>query len=537
MNRNQTLAAPAGPAAHSAARAELSAGIHHGLLLLLLVGSSLLLAATPLAGQAPEPLAGFDAYVGRAVADWETPGLAVSVVKDGAIVFASGYGVGRIGAEAGAAAVDEHTLFAIGSTTKAMTAALVGMLVDAGELDWDDPVIDHLPDFRLHDPVATREVRVRDLLTHNAGLPNADFLWYEQDTATEEIVRRLRFVEPAYSLRSQFIYQNILYAAAGELIEAVSGESWAEQVRTRIFEPLGMSRSAPTRGEATGHPNVAEPHDLVEGRLATIENASVDTVAAAGSVWSSVHDMVLWLRFLLADGVTPDGERLLSEQTVATLFRPHAMVGPEDFYPTARLTRPHWTTYGLGWFQADYRGRRVDFHTGSIDGMVALCGLIRDQGLGVVVLANRDHAELRHALMYRVFDLFDPHRDARDWSAELRELYGGLAEEAEQARRTARARRVEGTRPSLPLERFTGSYRDRLYGDVEVTVDGGQLSVRYGRRVGRAEHWHYDTFVVRWDARWRGESTLTFDLDPGGDVALLSLDGLRLARELRARER
>ncbi|HVS12601.1 MAG TPA: serine hydrolase [Thermoanaerobaculia bacterium] len=484
------------------------------------------LLATPLAAQ-PAALDDFDAYVQRAVDDWEAPGLAVSVVHRGEIVFERGYGVLELG---GSTAADEHSLFAIGSTTKALTAALIGMLVDEGRLGWDDPVIDHLPDFRLKDPVTTREVRVRDLLTHNAGLPNADYLWYEQDHTTEEIVRRLRYVEPAYSLRSAFVYQNVMYAAAGELLEAVTGSAWSELVRARIFTPLGMTRSAATLAETRDRAGVARPHDLVDGRLAVIENASVDTVAPAGSIWSSVHDMAQWMRLLLAGGVTPDGRRLLAEQTLAELFTPQTMVGPEDFYPTARLTRPHWTTYGLGWFQTDYEGRRVDFHTGSIDGMVAICGLIRDESLGVYVLANRDHAELRHALMYRVFDLFDD-QPPRDWSSELRELYAGIAEERWQARQAAEERRVEGTAPSLPLERYVGGYRDPLYGAVEVALEEGALAVRYGRRAGPAEHWHYDTFRVHWSARWRRESGARFVIDATGAVAELELDGLRFARE------
>jgi len=517
---------------HCAARIAASSRLLALFALLVLLAPS---ASTTVSAQELAPLEGFDPYARAAREDWETPGLAIAVVADGRIVFERGYGTRRLGDESADAQVDEHTLFAIGSTTKAMTAALVGMLVDDGKLGWDDPVIDRFPDFRLHDPVATREVRVRDLLTHNAGLPNADYLWYEQDIDPEEIVRRLRFVEPAYSLRSEFIYQNVMYAAAGELIEAVAGESWHQMLRRRILEPLDMSRTATSWREAASRSNVAEPHDLVEGRLTTIENASVDAVAPAGSVWSSVHDMARWMRFLLAGGVGPDGARLLSEETIATLFRPHTMVGPEDFYPTARLTEPHWTTYSLGWFQADYRGRRVDFHTGSIDGMVAICALLRDEGVGVYALANRDHAELRHALMYRVFDLFDPRLEGggelRDWSAELQQLYAELAEEAEQRRREARERRVEGTRPRLPLERYTGSYQDRLYGEVEVALEGDELHVRYGRRTGRADHWSYDTFRVRWDARWRGESSLSFDLDRNGEVAALTLDGLTLARQ------
>ena len=349
----------------------------------------------------PAPLDGFDAYAEQAVRDWEVPGLAIAVVKDGEIAFAKGYGVRELGKPE---PVDTRTLFAIGSTTKAMTAAAVGMLVDDGKLAWDDPVTVHLPDFRLYDPYVTREVTVRDLLTHRAGLGKADFLWYGQENATDEILHRLRYVEPQTSMRSHFTYQNIMYVTAGEVIEAASGMSWADFIQTRIFDPLGMSASVPTLTMAGGRSNVASPHYRIDGTVTVIENASVDPVAPAGSIWSNVGDMAKWVRFLLNEGVTDEGERLLSEETHAELFTPQMIIRRDSFYPTGRLTKPHWTTYGLGWFQADYDGRAVDFHTGSIDGMVAIVGLIRDENLGVYVLANLDHAELRHALMYRAFE-------------------------------------------------------------------------------------------------------------------------------------
>lgn len=475
---------------------------------------------------AQDPLAGLDAYVREAVRVWEVPGLAIAVVKDGEVVFERGYGVLALDR---AAAVDPETLFAIGSTTKAMTAAAIGMLVDEGELGWDDPVIDHLEWFQLRDPHVTREVSVRDLLTHRAGLPNADYLWYEQENTTEEIVRRLRYVEPETSLRSNFTYQNIMYAAAGELIASVSGVSWNDFIRTRILEPLGMSGSVTTLAETVSRPNVARPHDRVEGRLVEIENASVDPVAAAGSVWSSVRDMAKWLRFLLDGGVTADGRRLLSEATVAELFTPQVILDPDDFYPTARLTHPSWITYGLGWFQADYEGRKVDFHTGSIDGMVAIAGLLRGEGVGVYVLGNRDHAELRHALMYRVFDLNDP-EPARDWSAELKALYDGIAAEAERRADERESERVDGTSPSLALEAYAGQYSDPLYGTVQIRRRGDDLFAEYGRLRGPLRHWHFDTFRVDWETAWRGGALVSFELDSGGRAAALTFPRGRFER-------
>jgi CubicO group peptidase (beta-lactamase class C family) len=473
-----------------------------------------------------DTLPGLDAYTAQAVKDWKVPGLALAVIKDGKVVLSKGYGVRRLGHSE---PVDEHTLFAIGSTTKAMTAALVGMLVDEQKLTWDDPVIKYLPAFQLKDPLATRELTVRDLLTHRAGLGNADFLWYGQDTSTAEILDRVRLLDPAYSMRSRFIYQNVMYAAAGQLIEAVSGQKWAEMIRTRIFEPLGMRDTVATLEQVPAGANVASPHYEIEGALKVVENAPVDSVAPAGAVWSSVHDMAKWLRFLLDGGVVGE-RRLLSERTVAELFTPQAIV-PDTMYPTTRLVKPHWMTYGLGWFQQDYQGRAVDFHTGSIDGMVAIAGLIRDEKIGVYVLGNLDHAEVRHAIMYSVFDRATG-RPGRDWSADLQKLYADNQRRAVEGEKRIESQRVAGTSPAAPLAAFAGTYSDPLRGTIEVTADGDRLKIRYGPGfTGPLEHWHYNTFRAKWIADWRGTSLVTFTLAPAtGRPEALEMGGGRFVR-------
>jgi CubicO group peptidase (beta-lactamase class C family) len=503
---------------------------------LLLQATAFSQAVTPTArlvrgGVEAGPLSGFDAYVTKTIQEWRTPGLAIAVVKDGQIVFSKGYGVRELGKPE---PVDTHTLFAIGSTTKAMTAALVGMLVDEKKLGWDDPVVKHLPWFQAKDPYLTREITVRDLLTHRAG-GNADYLWYGQTMSPREILERVRLLEPSYSLRSSFIYQNVMYAAAGAVIEAVSGQSWEQMMRSRIFEPLGMNESIATAATLAGQPNVAKPHHIIDGQLRVIENASVDGVTPAGSIWSSVHDMSKWMNMLLDDGRA--GTRvLLRPETVEELFKPQAMVTREGFYPTARLTKPHWTTYGLGWFQQDYHGRAIDLHTGSIDGMVAILGLIRDERLGVYVLANRDHAEVRHALMLNVFDRFTarPGEGKRDWSSELLKLYADLQAQADQTRLKREGTRVTGTSAALPLARYAGTYSDPLHGDIIVTLDGDRFRARYGTAfAGALEHWHYDTFRARWDAAWRGTALLTFGLDENGQPARLEAFGARFTRDLK----
>ena len=490
--------------------------------------ASFALTATVLAQKpAADPARELDAYTAQAVKDWGAVGLAIAVVKDGRVVFEKGYGVRELGKPD---LVDTTTLFAIGSTTKAMTAAAIGMLVDEGKVRWDDPVTNYLPSFQLKDPWATREITVRDLLTHRAGLPNADYLWYGTNNSTAEILRRVRYIEPAYSPRSSFIYQNVMYAAAGQVVAGASGMPWEEFVRTRIFTPLHMTGTVPLLSKAGAMLNVASPHDRIADTMRVIRNASVDGVASAGSVWSSVADMAKWARFILDSGRV-DGKRLLKPETFAELLKPQTMVPSNEFYPTARLTHPHWTTYGLGWFQQDYNGRAVDFHTGSIDGMVAIIGLIPDERLGVYVLANADHVEARHALMLKVFDLWGPSPSkGRDWSRELRTLYGDMQTKATLATKAADAKRVTGTKPTLPLARYAGVYADSLYGDVTVTAAGGGLRLKAGTLEASLEHWQYDTFRIQWDNRWQGEGLLTFIMGTDGAPSRVEIDGRTFAR-------
>lgn len=488
------------------------------------------LTAQQAAQPAPALLAGFDAYVARAVRDWKVPGLAVVVVKDDSVVFAKGYGVRELNRPD---AVDVGTRFAIGSTTKAMTAVALGMLVDDGKVRWDEPVVTYLPNFRLADPYATREVTVRDLLTHRAGLGNADLLWAGGDYTPAEVVRRVGTLAPAYSLRSGFIYQNVMYAVAGDVVQAASGMPWDAFLRARLFVPLGMTATEATLAALKEKPNVAAPHAEIDDTIRVIENRTVDPVAPAGAVWSSVGDMARWMRFVLDSGRV-GGKRLLSAAAYREILSPQ-VVAPPAMYPTMRVVRPHFFTYGLGWFLHDYAGEAVAMHTGSIDGMSAIIGLLPDRRVGVYVLANLDHAELRHALMYRVFDAYRSGGDdagrVRDWSAELLTLYGRLHTEALAAERRQEQRRVAGTRPSLPLARYVGTYANSTFGDVVVRARDGVLHLVFGHGyAGPLEHWHYDTFRARWADRRTRPSAVVFAPDGGGGVAEVRLLGVTFAR-------
>ena len=494
----------------------------------LLAGASI---ALPAAAQGvDEPLVGFDAYVSRAVKDWAVPGLAVAVVKDDSVAFARGYGVRAIGTHD---SVDAHTLFALGSTTKAFTAMSVALMVDAGRLRWDDAVAAHVPGFALRESYVTHELTLRDLLTHELGFADPEFLWYGNDQSLAEMIRRLRYVPPETSFRSHFAYNNVGYAAAGMVAGLANRSSWQNLVRTRILAPLGMSETVMDGPELKGKANVTRPHQDVDDTLRALPESSqqlVDPIAPAGSMYSSVLDMTKWLRFLLDSGRV-GGKRLVSDTAFAELMTPQVLVPREEFYPTAKLTHPSFTAYGMAWFLEDYRGEKVAFHTGSIDGLVAIVGLVPARRLGVVVLANRDHAEVRHALMYRVFDAYLG-APGRDWSTEMRAMYRKIEDSVKVAKKKVEAKRVAGTRPSLPLERYVGTYADSLYGAVPVRLERGRLVwAPSAFLTADLEHWNYDTFRARYRNRWLGTSLATFRLGPDGSVSAIDLgEGRVLAR-------
>jgi CubicO group peptidase (beta-lactamase class C family) len=471
------------------------------------------------------PLRGLDAYVERGMREWEVPGLAIAIVKDDAVVYARGFGVRELG---GQDRVDENTVFAIGSASKAFTAAAVGMLVEEGKVAWDDAATRHLAGFQLFDPYATRELTVRDLLAHRSGLARGDQLWYATEFDRAEILRRVRYLEPSWSFRSQFGYQNLMYLAAGELVPAVHpGTSWDDFVRDRIFAPLGMRRSSTSTLALQGQPNVASPHARVDGRVRPIPYRNIDNIGPAGSINSSATEMAQWVRLQLGEG-TYAGRKLLESATVREMHTPHTVIRREGSW-AMMSPASNFMTYGLGWFLQDYRGRMVVQHGGNIDGMHALVSMMPEERLGMVILTNLPNS-LTSALAHRVFDLYlgrDGGAAPRDWSAILLARRDSLAREAQAQQRRFEESRVTGTTPSLALDRYAGTYQDDMFGDVVVALEEGRLVARRGPAfVGDLEHWHHDTFRIAWRDATRGHGFATFALDARARVVTLDMQGL-----------
>lgn len=463
-------------------------------------------------------LNGFDDYVNKALKEWEVPGVAIAIVKGDQVVLARGYGVRKLG---DTTPVDERTLFAIGSSSKAFTAAAIAMLVDDGKVKWDDPVTKYLPGFEMYDPYVTRELTVRDLLTHRSGLQRGDFLWYGTELDRDEIVRRARFIKPSWSLRSTFGYQNIMFLTAGQLVARVSGKSWDEFIQQRIFTPLAMTSSSTSINAFKNANDVSSPHSKINDKVQVIPWRNIDNIAPAGSINSNVVDMAQWVRLQLGQG-TFQNQKLFTPAVAKEMHASQTIIRNEPpysiWYPEA-----HFINYGMGWFLSDYRGRKVVEHGGAIDGMRAQVALMPEEKIGLVVLSNMGGSLLPVAMMYRIFDtmLGAPQRD---WSAELLKTVKTLEEQGRAAEKKQESERVAGTNPSLALDKYAGTYRNDLYGDVKVALNNGKLNLRFGPAfTGDLEHWHYDTFRARLGAAGETKVFVTFALNAQGKLDTLTL--------------
>jgi CubicO group peptidase (beta-lactamase class C family) len=467
-----------------------------------------------------------EASIEKAVADWPVVGLGCGVIANGATLFARGFGVRRLG---DSDAVDERTLFAIGSVSKSFTGTAIAMLVDEGKISWDSCVIDHLPGFRLFDQWVTREMTVRDLLTHRSGLERGDFMWYKSGYDSNEVMRRIAYLEPSTSFRTTFGYQNIMYLAAGQLIEAVAGVSWDDFIRERIFGPLEMSDSHPSLATVDEHGNVARPHALVDGSMTRIRPHDGFNMNPAGSIYSSVNDMLAWVRLAMDRGVYK-GRRLLSSgasQMTQTPQMPIAQSAWAEMFPDVEFL-----SYAAGWFVCSYRGVTVVTHGGNIDGMSAVAAVVPDKGFGVVAFANVNTCRLPQAIVFQSIDdlIFGGSTDrlsefcARERFSRERLDFA----EADRKRST-----IANTTPSRPLEAYVGVYEDAFYGSARVSLRDGKLHLSFIGFEGPLEHWHFDSFTVAIDDPHLREyrSTAVFNLDDFGEPTVLTLvvvGGVRL---------
>jgi CubicO group peptidase (beta-lactamase class C family) len=466
--------------------------------------------ATTSSAAAGIDVAAIDDFVRRAMATYRVPGAAVAVVLAGGVALARGYGVRSTG---GRDPVDEHTVFQLASNSKPFTAAGLASLVDEGRLGWDDPVARYLPEFVLFDPYATHYATIRDLLAHRTGLPafRGDLLGvlgYDRP----EILRRLRFIEPATSFRAEALYSNPAYFAAGEVLARLTGAPYEQAIPSRLFDPLGMTRSSPATAVTPGEGNVSNHHAEIDGAVRVVPRDDSSAFCAAGGLVSTAADLATWMRMHLAGGEA-GGRRLLSPETVADLFRP-SMVGRPTFSEFPPIDEHAGFGYGLGWASFHLNGHEVIEKGGALAGVRSVVELVPALGLGVAVLANLNLTALPEAI--RAFVLAQAlGDDGEDWQTAIRRQSQTLLDLVRPE--TAPA---DPGPTSLPLDGYAGAYENDLYGRFVVVADGDGLRLEAGpaRYPGTLTHFGYDVFSLGWESATTAPQRMSFLVGPDGQT-------------------
>lgn len=469
-----------------------------------------------------------DRSVERVMTNFSSPGMTVSIVENGHVVYSKGHGVLEVGKTE---EVNDQTLFQIASISKAFTAAALAILVDEGKLNWDDPVIDHMPEFQMYDPWVTREFTVRDLLTHRSGLPlgAGDLLSLPPgNTSRQDIIRALRYLKPSSSFRSKYDYDNLMYVVAGELVSRLSESSFEDFVEKRIFLPLGMTDCHASLERAEKIANRATPHVTVNEGLEVTHSLATPEAAPAGGVNCNASSMAKWMRFILEGGVTSDGVRLISEEQFSQWMSPVTLTTTPAFL--VENANSFITAYSLGWFVSSFYGQPLIAHGGGLWGMTSYILIFPRLDLAFFASSNTMSVAPRALifdLAHQYLSDWAPDRDF-DWIALFEEQSNQEQEDADRVVEEAFSARNELSNPSLPLSSYAGVYRDAWYGDIHISVkDDGRLwfhSARSTGLKGPLEHFQYDTFVARWTNRkLMADAYVSFTLTPEGSVSGISM--------------
>ena len=458
-------------------------------------------------------LQGLDEFVERIMQDWKAPGVALTVIKGDEVIFAQGFGKRDV---AQGLPVTPQTLFPMASCTKAFTTAAMSVLVDQGMLDWDTPVREYLPRFRLFDSVASERVTPRDLVAHRTGLPRHDLVWYNNTTISrQELVARLRYLEPTKDLRTLWQYQNMMYVVAGQLIEEISGQTWEEFVRTHLFQPLDMPTSnfdiVQTSKEYAdfSHPYLETENEVEERDFYNAQAA----VAPCGAIVSNIAEMGNWVRLHL-NGGKYKGQQLISSSQIELLHTPQMVMPQISAYPEMP-----YASYALGWSVTTYRGRPKVAHSGGIDGFRTLTTLFPEEQIGIVALSNMSYVNVPEILTYNVFERLVG-LDETPWHERFMKDHLALKEGEQKGKEVSAAKRVLDAHPSHPLESYTGEFAHPGYGTLSVSRNGDALEASFNDLIFSITHYHYDIFEMT-NKRIGGPMKISFVTNVKGDIDTL----------------
>jgi len=457
-------------------------------------------------------LKGFPEQVTKLISDWKVPGLAISIVKDGKIIFAEGFGYRDVKQNL---KVTPHTLFAIGSCTKAFTATAMGMLVDEGKVEWDKPVRDYLPTFKLQDVVASERMTPRDLLTHRSGLPRHELVWYGSPASRKEIFDRLQYLEPSKDFRAVMQYQNMMFMTAGYLVGEVAGTGWEAFIQKRFFEPLEMRESNVSITDTPKAADFSLPYQEKNDKVEPIPFRNIDTIAPAGSINSNVLDMANWVLMNLNKGKFKD-KQVISEAALAEIHSPQAVMPFPIQYDEIL-----YSNYGMGWTIVPYRGHLLLEHGGGIDGFIAMVAFLPRDNMGAVILSNSGSTPLPSIVLYNIIDRMMG-LSPIDWSKRIKDQMDKAKAEAEKAKKETDKDRKPDTKPSHPLEDYAGDYENPGYGTISIIKEGDQLKAKFNSFELALNHYHYDTFEL-FNELYNQKQKLSFQTDAKGNIASLSI--------------
>jgi CubicO group peptidase (beta-lactamase class C family) len=462
-------------------------------------------------------------YLDDARSEWNIPGMAVAVIADDEVVYQHGFGVANI--ETGEQ-VNTETIFGIASNTKAFTSAALAILVDRGSINWDDPVQNYLPWFKLYAPYVSANITIRDLLSHRSGLKtfSGDLIWYASAHSRREILERAQYLEPQYGFREKFGYSNIMYLAAGQIIEAVTDTTWEDFVSHHLLSPIQMDRTSTSITQLPQFENVAQPHNLLDDKNITIPWVNWDNIAPAGGINSSVSDVAKWIRLQLNRGQWED-QTIFSKEQSNKMWQQVTPL-PVSSYSLQRYPFIQWRAYGLGWSIHDFHGYKVVTHSGGLDGMISRVVMVPEKKLGFVILTNN----INGATSWLSYELLDRYLNtgSNDWSAQGLKLQKRYEEREEKHKEEIEASRIPNTSPSLPMEAYTGTYHCQLYGNVIVSIEEDKLHLQFEETKifeSSLNHWHFDTFTLKFGqvpslpGGW-----VKFSLSKEGEVSGLSVD-------------
>jgi CubicO group peptidase (beta-lactamase class C family) len=453
-------------------------------------------------------LKGFDEYVQKLMRDWKVQGIGIAIARGNEIIYSRGLGLRDVEHDL---PVTPHSLFAIGSTSKTFTTAALALLADEGKFDWDTPLREYLPTFKLWDTFATERMTGKDLTSHRSGLPRHDLMWYGSSESRAELFSRLQYLQPTADFRTVWQYQNLMYMTAGYLTEVLSGMTWEEFVRLRLFAPVGMASSHIDSTEIETAPDASRGYREHKNKVELMEYyKGFSAVAPAGSIFSSAADMSQWLLMQLNGGKLGD-RQFLSDGQVTLMHTPHMLIAKGQ-YPEVP-----YSSYGLGWFVSPYRGHDMIHHGGNIDGFSSMLALMPEDGVGVVVLTNMDGTPVRDMIAYNVFDRFIDGK-AVPWNARMKARVKEMREAEKRGKGKRQSDRVRGTRPSHKLSDYAGTYRHPGYGAIRFEVDGNALTATYNGMEFTVSHYHYDVFQLTIE-RFDMTMLISFGTDKRGAIS------------------